>query len=157
MRFNTAIAAMMEFVNGVYKWDSRPRAALVPFVLLLAPYAPHVAEELWERLGGSSGGGGGSSAGSLTYESWPQHDEALLVVDTVNLPVQVGLGIGVVERCVGWFALSLADTPPQNDKGNPTSQACTTHLTLPQPCQQPTPLIPPPRARSTARCAAPWR
>ncbi|WIA22710.1 hypothetical protein OEZ85_001117 [Tetradesmus obliquus] len=89
MRFNTGIAAMMEFVNGVYKWDNRPRAALEPFVLLLAPYAPHIAEELWSRLGHS---------GSLAYEPWPEADESLLVVDTVNLPVQVnGKMRGTVE------------------------------------------------------------
>jgi leucyl-tRNA synthetase len=70
LRFNTAIAAMMEFMNAVYKWPNRPRAALTPFVLLLAPYAPHLAEELWSRLGNTQ---------SLTYEPWPQHDEALLV------------------------------------------------------------------------------
>ncbi len=52
-----------------------------PFILLLAPYAPHVAEELWSRAGHTA---------SLTYEPWPQVDESLLVVDTVNLPVQVG-------------------------------------------------------------------
>lgn len=48
MRFNTGIAAMMEFVNGAYKWDDRPKAALEQFVLLLAPYAPHLAEEMWQ-------------------------------------------------------------------------------------------------------------
>ena len=48
MRFNTGIAAMMEFVNGATKWGDRPRAALEPFVLLLSPYAPHIAEELWQ-------------------------------------------------------------------------------------------------------------
>lgn len=47
MRFNTGISAMMEFVNGATKWGGRPRAALEPFVLLLSPYAPHIAEELW--------------------------------------------------------------------------------------------------------------
>jgi leucyl-tRNA synthetase len=52
-------------------------------VLLLAPYAPHIAEELWSRLGHSS---------SLAYAPWPVADESLLVVDTVNLPVQVRLG-----------------------------------------------------------------
>jgi len=83
MRFNTAIAAMMEFVNAVYKWPSKPRAALRPFVLLLAPYAPHIAEELW--AGVLQGGG----AGTLAYEPWPAHDEALLVQDSVQLPVQV--------------------------------------------------------------------
>ena len=44
MRFNTALAAMMEFVNGAYKWEVRPREALRPFILLLAPYAPHLGE-----------------------------------------------------------------------------------------------------------------
>ena len=48
MRFNTGIAAMMEFVNGAYKWDDRPKEALEQFVLLLAPYAPHLAEEMWQ-------------------------------------------------------------------------------------------------------------
>ena len=51
LRFNTAIAAMMEFTNHLTKHDTRPRAALEPFVLLLAPYAPHIAEELWRASG----------------------------------------------------------------------------------------------------------
>ncbi len=59
----------------------RPRAALEPFVLLLAPYAPHLAEELWQLFGHPD---------SLTYAPWPQHDEALLVVESIKLPVQVG-------------------------------------------------------------------
>ena len=49
MRFNTAISGMMEFVNGAQKWDGLPpRATVEPFVLLLSPYAPHLAEELWQ-------------------------------------------------------------------------------------------------------------
>lgn len=89
LRFNTAIAAMMEFINGAYKWGSRPRAALEPFVLLLAPYAPHLAEELWARLGNGS---------SLTYAAWPQHEASLLVQDTISLAVQVnGKVRGTVE------------------------------------------------------------
>lgn len=48
MRFNTGLAAMMEFVNAAYKWESRPRAALEPFILLLAPYAPHLGGCAWE-------------------------------------------------------------------------------------------------------------
>lgn len=50
-------------------------------MLLLSPYAPHLAEELWSRMGHSS---------SLAYEPWPEADESLLVVDVVKLPVQVG-------------------------------------------------------------------
>ncbi len=97
MRFNTGIAAMMEFVNGATKWPSpRPRAALRPLLLLLSPYAPHLAEELWEHsascgssTGSSSVAGNGVGAGSIAYEPWPVADEALLVEDTIMLPVQV--------------------------------------------------------------------
>ncbi len=48
MRFNTGISAMMEFVNGAYKWEGVPKAAIEPFILLLSPFAPHIAEELWQ-------------------------------------------------------------------------------------------------------------
>ncbi len=80
LSFNTAISAMMEFVNAVTAQASRPRALLEPFVLLLAPYAPHLAEELWEKLGHPP---------SLAYEPWPAFDPALLVEDTVTVVVQV--------------------------------------------------------------------
>ena len=80
MRFNTAISAMMEFVNAAYKWDGLPRSLAEPFVLLLAPFAPHVAEELWQRLG---------HADSLAYAPWPEADAQHLVADTVEVAVQV--------------------------------------------------------------------
>lgn len=80
LRFNTAIAAMMEFMNETKKWDNKPREALEPLLLLLAPYAPHIAEECWSRCG---------HKGSLTYVRWPQVDESLLVQDEITLPVQV--------------------------------------------------------------------
>ncbi len=48
LRFNTGISALMEFVNSAFKWEEVPRSVLEPFVLLLAPYAPHIAEELWQ-------------------------------------------------------------------------------------------------------------
>jgi leucyl-tRNA synthetase len=80
LAFNTAIAQMMIFVNDVTAQESRPRALLEPFVLLLAPYAPHLAEELWEKLGHRQ---------SLAYESWPAYDPALLVESTVQVVVQV--------------------------------------------------------------------
>ena len=80
LRFNTAIAAMMEFVNAATKWGAVPRAAVEPFVLLLAPFAPHLAEELWRRLGHES---------SLAYEPWPEADPDLLREDTVEIAVQV--------------------------------------------------------------------
>ena len=80
MRFNTAIAAMMEFTNAATKWDSKPAEALEPFALLLSPYAPHLSEELWSKLG---------REGSNAYETWPTADESLLVEDTITLAVQV--------------------------------------------------------------------
>jgi leucyl-tRNA synthetase len=80
MRFNTAISAMMEFTNHLTKQESRPRKVLEPFVLLLAPYAPHVAEELWAALG---------HTGTLAYEPWPTFDPALTKADEIEIPVQV--------------------------------------------------------------------
>ncbi len=78
--FNTAISAMMIFVNHLAKQEVRPRSVIEPFILILAPFAPHIAEELWERLG---------HAGSLTHEPWPQYDENLAREKKVELAVQV--------------------------------------------------------------------
>jgi leucyl-tRNA synthetase len=80
LRFNTAIAQMMIFVNEVTKADVRPRQILEPFLLLLAPFAPHIAEELWEMLGHRE---------SLTYESWPSYDETRLQRSVVEVVIQV--------------------------------------------------------------------
>jgi leucyl-tRNA synthetase len=80
MRFNTAIAAMMEFVNAAYKWDGLPKDLAGPFVLMLAPFAPHLAEELWQRLG---------QRDSLAYAPWPEANDAYLVRDHVEIAVQV--------------------------------------------------------------------
>jgi leucyl-tRNA synthetase len=76
---NTAISRMMEFTNFMSHEDSRPKSVLQPFVLLLSPFAPHIAEELWNVLG---------SENTLAYEPWPTYDEGLLVEDTVELPIQ---------------------------------------------------------------------
>ncbi|HEY2253332.1 MAG TPA: class I tRNA ligase family protein, partial [Planctomycetaceae bacterium] len=78
--FNTAISRMMEFVNSVSNVDPRPRALLDPFVLLLAPFAPHLAEEAWAVLGHTQ---------TLAYEPWPACDAALLVETEIDIPVQV--------------------------------------------------------------------
>jgi leucyl-tRNA synthetase len=80
MRFNTAISAMMEYSNYLTKLETRPRKALEPLILLLAPFAPHLAEELWQTMG---------HAKSLAYEPWPAYDPALLQADEVEIPVQV--------------------------------------------------------------------
>lgn len=78
--FNTAIARMMEFVNFFTKQSTRPRICMEQFVLLLSPYAPHIAEELWQLLGHDR---------TLTYEPWPKFDTKWTKDDTVEIPVQI--------------------------------------------------------------------
>ena len=80
LRFNTAIAQMMVFTNEVTKLKTRPRALLEPFVLLLSPFAPHIAEELWERLG---------KAPSVATQPWPEYDPVLVAHDRLTIPIQV--------------------------------------------------------------------
>jgi len=80
LRFNTAISQLMIFVNEAYKAEVLPLAAMRNFVQMLSPFAPHIAEELWERLGGT---------GTITYEPWPEYDEALTVDDEIEIVVQV--------------------------------------------------------------------
>jgi leucyl-tRNA synthetase len=80
LRFNTAIASLMEFTNAAVRWQALPREIAEQFVVLLAPLAPHIAEELWARLGATD---------SLTYVRWPQADPAYLERDTFEVPVQV--------------------------------------------------------------------
>ncbi|MBE0534864.1 MAG: leucine--tRNA ligase [Phycisphaerae bacterium] len=78
--FNTAISQMMIFVNHMMRLDARPKDALEKFVLVLAPFAPHVAEELWQRLGHDE---------TLAYEPWPQYDPELVKEKEIELAVQV--------------------------------------------------------------------
>ena len=80
LRFNTAISQMMILVNELTKTESRPRQVLEPFVLLLAPFAPHIAEELWQKLGHAS---------SLACEPWPSFDESKMQQKTVEVVFQV--------------------------------------------------------------------
>ncbi len=80
LRFNTAIARLTELNNGLTRLSAVPREVAEPLVLMLAPLAPHVAEELWSRLG---------HEGSLAHEPFPVADPALLVEETVTCVVQV--------------------------------------------------------------------
>lgn len=80
LHFNTAISQMMVFVNEAYKTDALPIEYVAGLVQLLAPIAPHVSEELWEKLGNES---------SLTYVSWPTYDESFLVESEVEVIFQV--------------------------------------------------------------------
>ena len=80
MFFNTAISQMMIFVNSATKEDILPKKYAEGFVKLLSPVAPHIAEELWNRLGHND---------TITYESWPTYDESKLVDENIEIPVQV--------------------------------------------------------------------
>lgn len=80
MQFNTAISKLMVFARDIAKEAPLCSGAATVFVKLVAPFAPHLAEELWRRLG---------HAATISYEAWPIADPALLVSDTVTLAVQV--------------------------------------------------------------------
>ena len=101
MAFNTAISAMMVFVNeaeAFAKSGGLPREMLEKFVLCLAPFAPHLGEELWERLGHDK---------SLAYEPWPEYDAKALVESEIEIPVQV-LG-----KLRGRIKVPVAATPAE--------------------------------------------
>jgi len=87
MRFNTAISALMVFVNEAMGWEKKPKAVLQQFLLLLQPFAPHLAEELYNRL--QKTGANNDTASPLAYEPWPKYDPAFLVESTLEIPVQI--------------------------------------------------------------------
>ena len=78
--FNTAISQMMIFINHLSKQEIRPKSAVEKFLLLLSPFAPHITEELWERLGHTN---------TLTYEPWPEYDVNIIKEKEIELVVQV--------------------------------------------------------------------
>ena len=80
MYFNTAISQMMIFINSATKEEILPKKYAEGFVKLLSPVVPHIAEELWNKLG---------HLNTITYETWPNYDESKLVNDEINLPIQV--------------------------------------------------------------------
>ena len=81
LHFNTAISAMMVFTNEASNWDIRPLSVMNDFLLLLAPFAPHIAEELYAKANGGDS--------TLAYQPWPSFDEAHLVESTIEMAVQV--------------------------------------------------------------------
>jgi leucyl-tRNA synthetase len=80
LRFNTAIAKLIELNNAVTKLAATPREVAEPMVIMLAPLVPHIAEELWRRLGHDD---------TITYVAFPEADPALLVDDTIEYPIQI--------------------------------------------------------------------
>jgi leucyl-tRNA synthetase len=82
LRFNTAISALMVFVNEAMTWETKPVSVLREFLILLQPFAPHLAEELWTKLKEQS-------QIALAYQPWPKFDPVLLVENEIEIPVQV--------------------------------------------------------------------
>ncbi|HEY9449874.1 MAG TPA: class I tRNA ligase family protein, partial [Gemmatimonadaceae bacterium] len=81
LSYNTAIAAMMEYMNALRSNERTPhRSEVEPLVQLVSPFAPHLAEELWERMGHEAG---------VFDSGWPDYDEAQLIEDEIELVVQV--------------------------------------------------------------------
>jgi leucyl-tRNA synthetase len=80
LSFNTAISRLMEFTNEFTKAEPRAKPAMETFVLLLSPFAPHIAEELWQVLG---------RAETLAYHQWPEYDEAKIAESEIEVPVQI--------------------------------------------------------------------
>ncbi len=80
LKFHTAISALMIFVNDIMKLETRSRKTMETFILLLAPFAPHITEELWQRLGHKQ---------SLAYENWPGYDEEYLRESEVEIVIQI--------------------------------------------------------------------
>lgn len=79
-RYNTAISQLMIFNNEAMKWEQKPRSVLQTYLVLLSPFAPHIAEELWARLGNKT---------TISAEKWPQFNESFLVADSFTYAVQV--------------------------------------------------------------------
>jgi leucyl-tRNA synthetase len=80
LNFNTAISQMMIFINEVFSLESMPRALWEPFVKMISVYAPHLGEELWEKIGKSA---------SISKQPWPVFDEQYCVDDTVTVVIQI--------------------------------------------------------------------
>jgi len=89
MRFNTAISAMMVFVNEAMTWETKPASVMRDFLVLLAPFAPHVAEELFQKVEQQFPGSATQRGIPLAYVEWPAFDASLLVEDTLEIPVSV--------------------------------------------------------------------
>ncbi len=80
MRFNTAISAMMIFINEAYKWDYIPKEILRSFFILLNPFSPHISEELWQKL---------EQKDMIAEQTWPEYNEQYLQVDQVEWVIQI--------------------------------------------------------------------
>ncbi|MEJ0090913.1 MAG: leucine--tRNA ligase [Limisphaerales bacterium] len=122
MRFNTAISAMMVFINEAITWQTKPLPVMKTFLQLLAPFAPHLAEELWARLHSTFG----QTAPSLGYAPWPKFDATLLVESVIEIPVQVnGKLRDVIKVSVNATVAELEALALANEKAKPYHEGKT--------------------------------
>jgi leucyl-tRNA synthetase len=116
LRFNTAISAMMVFVNDAITWETKPVSVLRDFLILLQPFAPHLAEELWQKLSANSQ----LPSANLAYAPWPKFDPALLVESEIEIPMQVnGKLRDVIKVSVNATAAELEALALANEKAKP--------------------------------------
>jgi leucyl-tRNA synthetase len=107
---------MMVFINEAMTWQTKPLSVMKTFLQLLAPFAPHLAEELWARLHATFG----QTAPSLAYAPWPKFDAALLVENEIEIPVQVnGKLRDVIKVSVNATATELEALALANEKAKP--------------------------------------
>jgi leucyl-tRNA synthetase len=116
MRFNTAISAMMVFVNDAITWETKPVSVMRKFLILLQPFAPHIADELWQKLSTLNS----QPSTNLAYAVWPKYDAALLVENEIEIPVQVnGKLRDVIKVSVNATAAELEALALANEKVKP--------------------------------------
>jgi len=120
LRFNTAISAMMVFVNDAITWEIKPVAVLREFLILLQPFAPHLAEELWAKVNIQHPTSNIQHPITLAYAVWPKFDAALLVESEIEIPVQVnGKLRDVIKVSVNATAAELEALALANEKAKP--------------------------------------
>ena len=116
LRFNTAISAMMVFVNDAITWETKPFSVMREFLILLQPFAPHIAEELWSKLSTLNS----QPSANLAYAVWPKFDPALLVESEIEIPVQVnGKLRDVIKVSVNATSAELEALALANEKAKP--------------------------------------
>ena len=115
MKFNTAIAALMALVNDYYA-NGASRGDMKALLLMLSPFAPHICEEMWERMG---------FAGQVSQQSWPAYDESKTIAATVEMAVQVGGKLrGTIQVAMDSDQESVVAAALQNEKVAKFTDGC---------------------------------
>jgi leucyl-tRNA synthetase len=106
-KMNTAVSKMMEFVNAALRAETVPIIIVKDFLRLLAPFAPHIAEELWERLG---------EAELIAYAQWPEYDVTLILDEKISIPIQINGKLRTVIRTEAGISKEELEKAALNDE-----------------------------------------